>query len=373
MKTRNKWIVRAIGLLVAAAAAVFLVVASGIVPVNASSGHFAITNWFLHFAMERSVSTHSLSVEKRKLVKPWLVLKGAGHYETGCRPCHGAPDLEPPVIPQAMTPHPPHLSPLISNWEPQELFYIVKHGVKFTAMPAWPAQERDDEVWAIVAFLLKMPDLDAEAYRELVHGKTPQLAAAAPVAELVANEATPNAALQSCARCHGDRGEGRGSAAFPKLAGQKRAYQFAALKAYARGERHSGIMQPIAAGLSPEVMDELSQYYAEQPSGLADSGEAHDSGLAAKIERGRVIAMQGVPGRGVPSCMDCHGASPYGRNPMYPNLAGQYADYLVLQLELFKARQRGGSPYAHLMNHVAARLTSEQMRDVAMYYATQSP
>jgi cytochrome c553 len=372
MNIRNKWLARA-GLLVALLAGAFLVVVSGIVPVKASSGHFAITNWFLHFAMQRSVSTHSLSVEKKKLDEPWLVLKGAGHYETGCRPCHGAPDLEPPVIPQAMTPHPPKLLSLTAEWDPEELFYIVKHGVKFTAMPAWPAQERDDEVWAVVAFLLKMSELDADAYRQLVHGKTREPSAAAPVAELVANEVTPSAAVQSCARCHGQRGEGRQSAAFPKLAGQKRAYQVAALEAYARGERRSGIMQPIAAGLTPEVMAELSQYYATQPSGRSDNPDENDSGLAAQIARGRVIATQGVPGRGVPSCMDCHGASPFGRNPMYPNLTGQHADYLVLQLELFKARKRGGSPYAHLMNHVAARLTSEQMNDVALYYAAQSP
>lgn len=54
---------------------------------------------------------------------------------------------------------------------------------------------------------------------------------------------------------------------------------------------------------------------------------------------------------------------------MYPVLAGQYAEYLLLQLELFKSEQRGGSSYLHLMRHVAARLKPEQMRDVAAYYA----
>jgi cytochrome c553 len=49
-------------------------------------------------------------------------------------------------------------------------------------------------------------------------------------------------------------------------------------------------------------------------------------------------------------------------------LAGQYASYLILQLELFKKGYRGGSAYAHLMRPVAARLNAEQMRDVALYY-----
>jgi cytochrome c553 len=52
-----------------------------------------------------------------------------------------------------------------------------------------------------------------------------------------------------------------------------------------------------------------------------------------------------------------------------PVLARQYADYLVLQLELFKSRQRGGATHAHLMDPVASRITAEQIRDVAAYYA----
>jgi cytochrome c553 len=71
--------------------------------------------------------------------------------------------------------------------------------------------------------------------------------------------------------------------------------------------------------------------------------------------------------------MDCHGPTDYPRNPAYPLLEGQYADYLVLQLELFAERRRGGSPYAPLMHHVVDRLDEQQMRDVAAFYASRSP
>jgi cytochrome c553 len=40
-----------------------------------------------------------------------------------------------------------------------------------------------------------------------------------------------------------------------------------------------------------------------------------------------------------------------------------------LQLELFERDQRGGSDYAHIMRRIASRLTAEQMRDAAAYYA----
>lgn len=82
-----------------------------------------------------------------------------------------------------------------------------------------------------------------------------------------------------------------------------------------------------------------------------------------------MIANRGVPEMGVPSCADCHGPTEQPRNPLYPSLAGQYADYLVLQLELFKARHRGGTAFAPIMHHVVDRLDPDQMRDVAAYYS----
>lgn len=350
----------------------FLVAASGIIPIKASSGHWAITQWFLHFAMGRSVAIHSLGIEVPELAKESLVLRGAGHYETGCRLCHGSPSLHPPRIrpqstphplpprlprvTQQMTPHPPYLPPVIPEWESAELFYIVKHGVKFTGMPAWPAPQRDDEVWAMVAFLRVLPKLDAEDYEKLVWGEIPRH---------LESEEAPSIVVENCGRCHGIEGLGRGVGAFPRLAGQHVPYLYASLRAYARGERHSGMMEPIAATLSSEEMRTLALYYG----GLAPYVPAPPpQALAATIERGEAIARKGS--QRIPSCADCHGPSDIPRNPRYPILAGQYAEYLVLQLELFAQHKRGGSSYAHLMQLTAHRLTEEQMRAVALYYAS---
>jgi cytochrome c553 len=130
-------------------------------------------------------------------------------------------------------------------------------------------------------------------------------------------------------------------------------------------------MQPIAAGLDAEARRRLADHYASLPG---EHG-AHAAAPAdeASIARGREIALRGVPERGIPSCKDCHGPGGAGHNPAYPGLPGQYASYIVLQLELFKERRRGGSPFAHLMDQVAPRLTPEEMRDVAAYYASLPP
>ena len=96
---RGSWGLAAlrVGIVVAALGiGALLFVSAGLVPVAASQGHWPITRVLLHFAMIRSVQTHALGVkrpapEERPLDEHAMVLKGAGHYASGCLPCHGAP------------------------------------------------------------------------------------------------------------------------------------------------------------------------------------------------------------------------------------------------------------------------------------------
>jgi cytochrome c553 len=171
-----------------------------------------------------------------------------------------------------------------------------------------------------------------------------------------------------CGRCHGVDGTGRGAGAFPRLAGQRRGYLYASLRAYADDARQSGVMEPVAAALSDEEMRELAAYYARLPAG----GPA--MGAADLIARGAAIAARGLPEKRVPACAPCHGPAATRRNPHYPRLAGQYARYLELQLELFARGLRGGTRFAHIMaEHVAPHLTPEERRAVSLFYAAQPP
>jgi cytochrome c553 len=271
----------------------------------------------------------------------------------------------------AMTPRPPELTPRLARWTPQELFSIVKHGIKFTGMPAWPVQQRDDEVWAMVAFLRRMPQLDGAAYRTLVFGEQRPVSGGDLNMLSAAHERAPRAVQDICVRCHAEDGTGRGSGAFPSLAGQRAAYVYGSLRAFANRERFSGIMSPIAARLSDETMRDVSAYYARLP--LRPSAAVTD---AAAMGRGDALAARGVPDRDIPSCADCHAPSDTPKNPAYPILAGQHQRYLALQLELFKGRRRGGSPYADLMHVFVDRLEHQQIADVALYFSalkTRSP
>jgi cytochrome c553 len=367
LRTALGYLVIAAGILILAGifGGLFVMI-SGIVPIKASSGHWPVTAALLDFAKRRSVNTHTFGVKPPPLDDERMVLRGAGHYDFACEPCHGSPAVQQPRIAARMTPTPPDLRGAVLSMPPEDLFYIVKHGIKFTGMPAWPTQSRDDEVWAMVAFLRRLPTLQPAHYDALTgaaHATSDDLA---PLEDLLGPSLpVPDAIGENCARCHGLDGLGRGGA-FPRLAGQRAAYLEGALVAYARGERHSGFMEPVAANLGLDDIRAIARYYSALPAGTPSGVDADP----ADIERGRLIAANGVPEWMVAACSECHGPAPSARNPNYPSLAGQHAEYLEQQLALFKGKRRGGSPYHLLMHKVAGQLTEEHVRAVTRYYAS---
>ncbi len=337
----------------AAAALGVLVYLSGVMPIRASSGHWPITVWFLENGMRRAVATQSLGIRApAPLDDPDLVVLGAGAYEASCAPCHGAPGEPIPDVAAAMLPPPPELRHAAEAWTEAQLYTIVRHGIRFTGMPAWPA-DRDDEPWAVVAFLRALPELDASGYAALV-GRPVEVP-----------EEVPAVVGERCAGCHGEDGLGVADLV-PRLAGQRAAYLEASLAAYAEGERPSGIMEPQAVPLTAEERRAIARYYAALP---APPATASDPAAAA---RGEQLAAGGP---GMPACAECHGPAEHPRNALYPELAGQPEAYLRRQLHLFASGRRGGSRMASVMATVARRgegphqhLTEAQMADLAAYY-----
>jgi cytochrome c553 len=267
----------------------------------------------------------------------------------------------------AMTPPPPELTGRrLTRWAPAEVFSIVKHGIKFTGMPAWPVPQRDDEVWAMVAFLRRMPQLDNAGYRRLAHGDSAGTSDPLSHPAIAAGSQSPPSAVRNvCWRCHGLDGTGRGPGAFPSLGGQRAEYLYASLRAFADRSRFSGIMSGIAANLDDDSMRRAAAYYAGLP--LREAVRLDDP---SSFARGAAIATSGVPERDIPPCAECHGPSDPPKNPAYPRLAGQHIRYLARQLQLLQERRRGGSPNVNLMHVFVDRLRPAEIRDVTLYYGS---
>jgi cytochrome c553 len=69
------------------------------------------------------------------------------------------------------------------------------------------------------------------------------------------------------------------------------------------------------------------------------------------------------------TCAACHGADGNSANPAWPSLAGQNAPYILKQLEAY----RSGSRTDPLMTSQAMPLSEQEMRDLAVYFAAQTP
>ncbi|HYI29202.1 MAG TPA: c-type cytochrome, partial [Bradyrhizobium sp.] len=246
------------------------------------------------------------------------------------------------------------------EWKDRELFWIVKHGIKYTGMPAWVVQDRDDEVWAVVAFLKRLPELDAESYRRLATGAADvpvqsgrDIASVGRLAEMVG----------SCSRCHGAEQRPPASGLVPVLHGQPREFLSAALSAYARGSRHSGIMQPVAAELSADEIAKLADYYA----GLAAPKQTPRADAPAAA---RSLATDGDAIGKIPACTTCHDAMAL---PLYPRLAGQNAAYMANRLRLWKSGMPPSSDTESIMAPIARLLTDAQIAGVSAYFANLVP
>ena len=97
---------------------------------------------------------------------PAKLLIGVEHYAAHCAVCHGAPGVSKGDIGRGLYP-PPDLAKAVQTYNPAELFWIVKHGIKMTGMPAW-VDHSDEEIWATVGFLEKLPAMSEQEYARLL-------------------------------------------------------------------------------------------------------------------------------------------------------------------------------------------------------------
>ena len=201
-------------------------------------------------------------------------------------------------------------------------------------------------------------------------GKEAEAKAAAPAETAVAENAhgvvtgdatAGQSKVTTCAACHGMDGN-PASSQYPKLAGQHESYiarQITLFKAHARD---NVIMMGFAAPLSEQDMHDIGAYFASKASlpGVADS---------KLVARGEALYRGGDAKAGVPACMACHG--PDGRgNPGagYPQLAGQFADYVSAKLKDWHAGKTwGNDDRAKIMPAIAKNLSDEDIAALASY------
>jgi mono/diheme cytochrome c family protein len=146
----------------------FVVIYAGAYDVAATEPHWPVASWLLETARTRSIKAHAADIQPPAgLDDPAKVLIGVEHYAAHCAVCHGAPGVPKGDIARGLYPRPPDLAKAAPLYSSAELFWIAKHGIKMTGMPAW-SDHSDEELWATVAFLKKLPGMSEQDYARLV-------------------------------------------------------------------------------------------------------------------------------------------------------------------------------------------------------------
>ena len=171
----------------------------------------------------------------------------------------------------------------------------------------------------------------------------------------------------ACAQCHAFSGGSDGTGAFPRIAGQSASYLSRQLRDFASGVRMNAVMTPIARALSPDDIDDVAAYFANVETPLLPLASA-DPDL---VRKGEALAATGNAAKGIPGCGVCHGAGGVGEPPTIPYLAGQYAHYTALQLQMWQRGFRRNSPEA--MALFAKKLDDQEIAAVAAYYQQARP
>ncbi|MDP1559548.1 MAG: cytochrome c [Nitrosomonas sp.] len=150
---------------------------SGAYNMAATEKHWAITEKIIEWVRESSIEARAKDLEVPPLDDASALVTGAEHYDAMCVGCHLAPgraqtELALGLYPQAPVFH--KREPLTDATEildhAREYFWVIKNGLKMTAMPAWGLSHDDDVIWAMTAFVLKISGMTPQRYEELIIG-----------------------------------------------------------------------------------------------------------------------------------------------------------------------------------------------------------
>lgn len=144
------------------------VVYGGLYNVAATERHFQPIHTMLEKAMRQSVRLRARSIEEPPLEDERMQLRGAGCFRAKCEQCHGAPGVAQGDIGKSMQPLPGPLVDARKHWRARELYWVTRHGIKMSGMPAWEFRLTDAELWSVVAFMQRLPDLNAQQYAGLM-------------------------------------------------------------------------------------------------------------------------------------------------------------------------------------------------------------
>ncbi len=134
----------------------------------ASSPHSAVVAWAVHMTMKHSVKSRAPEIAPPAVVSTATLQSGAAEYREHCLECHGGPGVARAQWVSAMLPTPPYLLDAGKRWSRGELFEVINHGVKMTAMPAWGEVMPRDKVEDVTTFVEYLPTFKPAQFAQMM-------------------------------------------------------------------------------------------------------------------------------------------------------------------------------------------------------------
>lgn len=138
---------------------------AGVYNIGADAPHSNLVYRLMQQVRENAIAHHSRGIAvPTDLNDPKRIASGAALYSEMCAGCHLGPGVERSEMSQGLYPPAPELAKTRSR-APAQQFWIIKHGVKLTAMPAWGKTHSDKLIWDMVAFLQALPKMTPEQFK----------------------------------------------------------------------------------------------------------------------------------------------------------------------------------------------------------------
>ena len=151
----------------------FAVVSSGIVNVGADQEHSPMMYSLLETARNRSIEHASKDIKVPDLEQVDMISSGGADYKDMCAGCHLSPGVAQNDFSESLYPKPPNFTKadIVKRYQTEDGakqgFWVIKHGIMASGMPAWGDSHDDDRMWAMVAFIRSLPELNENQYTML--------------------------------------------------------------------------------------------------------------------------------------------------------------------------------------------------------------
>jgi len=116
-------------------------------------------------AMDASVARSAPRMANPFMPDEANLAAGARLYREHCTLCHGDPAHPKATLVDSLNPPAPQFMDDMPDMPENQNFYILQHGIRWTAMPSWKSQLSEQQIWQLVVFLSHMHDVPPTAKR----------------------------------------------------------------------------------------------------------------------------------------------------------------------------------------------------------------